>query len=389
VGFVAEESALTDGNCTRDSSVEKFEIVFPGLPHKHCFVQYGRGLFERAAEFASSLVSGRARAVIVSDETIASYYGERLLSNLNKCNLSTELIIFPPGESNKTWETLGAVLRGLVEAKVGRDGFLIALGGGVTGDIGGLAAALHCRGIDWMQLPTTTLAMADSALGGKTAVNLAGGKNLAGAFHQPAAVFADLDTLATLPLRHFRAGLAEVVKTAVMLDGELFSQLESSPLELLEQDNSRLERALLACARLKAGVVTRDEREAGERALLNAGHTIGHALEAAASGLLLHGEAVAVGLVLECRLAEWITGFPPAGTQRMINLLQAIGLPTIPPEGIDAGRLAGLLGLDKKARRGMVRFALPADIGKPHVSGREYTSPVEIDKVMSLLGRMF
>jgi 3-dehydroquinate synthase len=360
-------------------------MEFPGSPPKRCAVLYGSGLFEEAAGFAVSLAAGAAVAV-VSDETVAGFYAGRLLEALRARGLPAEPVVFTPGgEAGKNWETLGEVLLSLAKIGVGRDGLVIALGGGVPGDISGLAAALCCRGIAWIQMPTTTLAMADSALGGKTAVNSGGAKNLIGAFHQPSAVFADLDTLATLPTRHLRAGLAEVVKTALMLDGGLFELLESSPRDLLDHRGPRLRQALERCARLKAGIVARDEREAGERAVLNAGHTVGHALEAAAAPELLHGEAVALGLLLECRLAERLTGFPPEGTQRLRRLLNALGLPTAVPRSLDTSRLAELMSLDKKAKAGKLRFALPATVGNPFLRGGEWTSPVELDLVMDLL----
>jgi 3-dehydroquinate synthase len=363
--------------------VKRHTIEFPGSPPKRCTVLYGNGLLEEAAGFAASLAGGTAVAV-VSDETVAGLYGGRLLEALRDYDLIAEPVVIAPGESGKNWETLGKVLLKLPRIGVGRDGLVIALGGGVPGDIGGLAAALYCRGIAWIQMPTTTLAMADSALGGKTAVNSGGAKNLIGAFHQPSALFADLDTLATLPTRHLRAGLAEVVKTALMLDLGFFEQLESSPRELLDHRGPRLRQALERCARLKGEIVARDEREAGERAVLNAGHTIGHALEAAAPELL-HGEAVALGLLLECRLAERLAGFPPEDTQRLERLLHALDLPTVVPRGLDTSRLAELIGLDKKSKAGELRFALPAAVGRPYLLGGEWTSPVGLDRVMDLL----
>ena len=364
--------------------MENFDIEFPAQPARHCSVFFGSALFARAAEYAATLSGGSGIAVI-SDGRVASFYGDKLIQSLHTAGAKADLVTFPAGEDSKNWQVLGRLLQRLVELRIGRDGLVVALGGGVTGDLAGMAAALHCRGIAWLQLPTTTLAMADSALGGKTAVNVGGAKNLAGAFHQPAAIFADLDTLSTLEERHFRSGLAEAVKTALIIDSGLFAQLESGSSELLERSGTLLQQVLSRCSLLKAGVIARDEREAGERAVLNAGHTIGHALETASGGSLLHGEAVAIGLVLECGLAERLCRFPGEDLQRLVALLQALDLPTTIPQGITPEDVKRLMSADKKIRAGELRFALPGEIGRAAVTGSGWTISVDSKEVIEVL----
>ena len=358
--------------------MEKFDIDFPGSQPQRCVVAFGRDTFSDAAEFIAGDATG-GRVAVVSDENVAALYGGKLTDLLGRAGLVAELITFPAGEGSKNWGTLGLILEQMAAAGIGRDGAVAALGGGVSGDLAGAAAALYCRGIPWTQLPTTSLSMADSAIGGKTGVNINGVKNLAGAFHQPRAVFADLDTLASLPRRHLVAGLAEVVKMGLMFDAEIFELLESNPAGLSDPEGSLLEWVLSACARLKGEVVARDEREAGERALLNAGHTIGHAVEAASRGELLHGEAVAIGMSLECRLAERLVGFTREQTKRVLNLLSALGLPREIPRGLEKSAIRAFLKLDKKNKGGELRFALPAAIGGPAAFDGAWTLPVNAE----------
>jgi len=364
--------------------VENFDIEFPPQPSRRCRVFFGNGLFGRAAEYAAAL-SGESRIAVIADDRVAPLYGGDLLRHLQAARPKADLVTFPAGEGSKNWQVLGRLLQRMVELNIGRDGVVVALGGGVTGDLAGMAAALHCRGIAWLQLPTTTLAMADSAIGGKTAVNLGGAKNIAGAFHQPAAVFADLDTLSTLEARHFSAGLAEVVKTALITDAGLFARLESAQGALLDSSSSLLQQVLARCALLKAEVVARDELEAGERALLNAGHTIGHALESASGGQLLHGEAIAISLVLECRLAQKLCRFPGRDLQRLVALLQSLDLPTAVPAGAVPEDVMRFISADKKNRAGELRFALPEAIGRAVTTGCEWTVSVDPKDIIGML----
>lgn len=355
-----------------------FNIDFRGVPHRRCRVEFGEGVFGRCAEWISKNLTAR-RLIIVSDSNVAGLYDDNLSAHLGKKNLKIHLLTFPPGEENKNWSTLGSLIKDSVAACIGRDGLVLALGGGVTGDIGGMLAALYCRGIPWIQVPTSTMAMADSAVGGKTAVNIGGVKNVAGVFHQPLAVFADVGTLKTLPSRHLRSGLAEIVKTALVADAELFALLEASPDLYSDPTSAGLASALYKAAKLKAEIVHRDELEGGEREVLNAGHTIGHALETAAGGRLLHGEAVAIGLVFESKMAGEITGFPKKELERLTALLDAFQLPTRLPEDLEFEDIIRAMNLDKKSRSGKVRFALPSSIGKIEPRGPKKSWSLEVD----------
>jgi len=249
-----------------------------------------------------------------------------------------------------------------------RDACVIALGGGVVGDLAGFSAACWMRGIDFIQMPTTLLAMVDSSVGGKTGVNLPAGKNLVGAFHQPRAVVADIDTLATLPQREYRAGLAEVIKGAAIGDPDFFTWLEQHADALAERDDATLIEAIARKVRYKAGVVARDETEQGERALLNLGHTFGHALETAGKyTTLLHGEGVAVGMLLAAQLSERLGMSEAADTARLHRLLAKTGLPTAIPPGMDPQQLLALMRLDKKNTAGTLRLILWHGVGRAEI----------------------
>lgn len=263
---------------------------------------------------------------------------------------------------------------------------VVGLGGGVSSDLAGFLAATWHRGVPIVQIPTTLLAMVDAALGGKTAVDLPGGKNLVGAFHQPEALWADVDLLRTLPERHFRAGLAEAVKTAVALDAALFRELERRTSVLVRRDPGPVLALVARCLRLKAAVVARDPRDDGPRAALNFGHTVGHALEAASGFRVAHGEAVAIGIVAEARLAERLVGFPARETARIVALLRAFGLPTRLPRGVDPGAVAALTRRDKKVRATAVRCALPRALGRMP-PGSDPTVPADPERdILSSIG---
>jgi 3-dehydroquinate synthase len=279
--------------------------------------------------------------------------------------LRVETLVLPAGEAHKNLAAVARLLDALAQLGATRDACVLALGGGVVGDIAGFAAACWMRGIDFVQVPTTLLAMVDSAVGGKTGVDQPAGKNLIGAFHHPRAVIVDLDTLATLPDRELRAGLAEVIKTACIGDAGFFAWLEAHMDALLARDADALGHAIATCCRFKAGVVARDEREAGERALLNFGHTFGHALEVEAGyGALLHGEAVAVGMMLAARLSARLGMADDADAARLRALLQRCGLPIEPPPGLAADALLARMRLDKKNRAGSLRLILWRGIGR-------------------------
>lgn len=327
-------------------------------------VRIGRGLLE-PGELAA-LAPGR-HVMLVSDFHVAPLYLDRVRAAFGDKAIGQ--FVLPAGEQEKTLARFTELMQALASLGASRDATVVALGGGVVGDLAGFAAACWMRGVRFVQLPTTLLAMVDSSVGGKTAVDLAEGKNLVGAFHQPAAVLADIDTLATLPERELRAGLAEVVKAAAIGNAAFFTWLESNADALLARDAATLEHAIATAVRFKAGVVARDETERGERLLLNLGHTFGHAIETAQGyGGLLHGEAVAVGMLLAARLSARLGLADAADADRLQALLDRLRLPTAVPAGLGADALLARMRLDKKAVSGRLRLVLWRGIGRAEVA---------------------
>lgn len=312
-----------------------------------------------------SLVMGK-QALIITDENIAPLYLPAVQAALKTKTVHT--LIFPPGEQEKNLARFAEVMQVLAGMKASRDVTLIALGGGVVGDLTGFAAACWMRGVRFVQIPTTLLAMVDSSVGGKTAVDLESGKNLVGAFHQPVAVLADLSTLKTLPERELKAGLAEVIKYGAIFDVGFFSWLEKHIEQLLALDETALTEAISRSCRQKAGVVSRDETEHGERMLLNFGHTFGHAIETEQGyGGYLHGEAVAIGMCLAAKLSTQLKRAPAADAERLIKLLTRAGLPTSLPAELDSEALLMRMKLDKKAISGALRLILWRGLGRADV----------------------
>jgi 3-dehydroquinate synthase len=305
----------------------------------------------------------RARQVlIVSNETVAPLYLERLRGALSGFEVAEAIL--PDGERYKDLATLEQLFDALLAHRFGRDVTLIALGGGVVGDMAGFAAACYQRGVDFVQVPTTLLAQVDSSVGGKTGVNHPAGKNMIGAFHQPRAVLADTDTLASLPARELAAGLAEVIKYGLIRDPAFFDWLEAESAALLAREPAALAEAVERSCRNKAAVVAADEREAGQRALLNLGHTFGHAIEAGTGyGTWLHGEAVAAGMVMAADLSVRLGWLEPASAERVRRVIAACGLPTGAPAGMGLERWLELMAVDKKAAGGRVRLVLLRGIG--------------------------
>ncbi len=314
--------------------------------------------------------------VVVSDARVARLHGRRFVQRLAALGVEAVILTFPAGERFKTRETKALLEDRLLKRGAGRDTVVVALGGGVTGDLAGFLAATWHRGVPFVAIPTSLLAMVDAALGGKTAVDLPGGKNLVGAFHQPVSLWADVSVLRTLPTRNYREGLAEAVKTAAALDAALFRGLEADVTRLVLRDPRSIARIVSRCLLLKGRVVVSDERDAGRRAVLNFGHTVAHAIEAATDYRISHGEAVAIGVVAEARLAERVTGLPRAHADRIEALVAAFGLPVRPPAGIDRKRLVRAMSRDKKTRAGIVRCALPERIGRMP-AGDDPTVPVD------------
>ena len=303
------------------------------------------------------------RVAVVTNTTVGPLYLQPLVEALRARGVEVTSVVLPDGERYKDWATLGRIYDALLEQRCDRKSTLIALGGGVVGDLAGFAAATYMRGIPFIQVPTTLLAQVDSSIGGKTGINHPLGKNMIGAFYQPRMVLADTAVLKTLPAREFSAGMAEVIKHGLVRDAGFFSWLEQNMDKLLAGDAQALAHAVRRCCEIKAAVVAEDERETGVRALLNFGHTFGHAIESALGyGTWLHGEAVAAGMVmaadLSCRL-----GFVERGdVERIAHLLQRAQLPAAPPE-IGPDRFLELMGTDKKAEGGKLRFVLLDAIG--------------------------
>ena len=325
-------------------------------------IHIGAGLLADGGPLREAV--GGGRAAIITNDVVAPLYLERVRQALRGASAAT--IVLPDGERHKTLATLGGVYDELMAAKLDRKSTLIALGGGVIGDIAGFAAATWLRGLRYIQVPTTLLAQVDSSVGGKTGVNHPLGKNMIGAFHQPSCVLADTTVLKTLPEREVRAGLAEVLKYGLINDGEFFDWLARRAADLLALAPEPLADAVARCCRAKADIVARDEREAGARALLNLGHTFGHAIEAAAGyGVWLHGEAVAAGMVMAADLSSRLGWLDPAAARRVRAVIEDdFGMPAAPPADISVSRFIELMSSDKKAERGGIRFVLLRGIGK-------------------------
>jgi 3-dehydroquinate synthase len=327
--------------------------------HSRYPITIGSGLLGDRARL-DDLVPGRD-LMVVTNTTVGRLYLQRLRAGLGERNVSE--CILPDGEQHKTLQTAAAVFDELIRKKLNRDGIVLALGGGVVGDIAGFAAACYQRGIGYVQLPTTLLAQVDSSVGGKTGVNHSGGKNLIGAFHQPLAVVADTDTLSTLPDRELSAGLAEVIKYGCIADPQFLDWLESNMERLIARDVAALTYAISRSCEIKASVVVEDEREQGRRAILNFGHTFGHAIEAATDyERYLHGEAVALGMVMATDFSRELGLIDAAAKERVEGLVQRAGLPTEAPK-IGAARALELMRMDKKVLSGTVRLVLLERLG--------------------------
>jgi 3-dehydroquinate synthase len=324
-------------------------------------IHVGAGLLDRADLIAPSLV--QKKVAVVTNPTVAPLYLERVAAALAREGVEVVRIIVPDGEEHKDWRTLNGIFDALLEQRCARDTTLIALGGGVIGDLAGFAAATYQRGVPFVQIPTTLLAQVDSSVGGKTAINHPLGKNMIGAFHQPQLVVADMRTLETLPERELRSGLAEVIKHGLIRDAAFFGWIEAHLDRLLTRDPEALEHAVLRSIAIKAEIVGQDERERGSRALLNFGHTFGHAIETGLGyGAWLHGEAVAAGMVMAADLSRQLGLLPEADSARIRSLFARAGLPTS-ARGITPERMQQLMRLDKKAKGGRVHFVLLERLG--------------------------
>jgi 3-dehydroquinate synthase len=326
----------------------------------------GEGLLGRTDLFDAGLAGNQV--LVVSNETVAPLYLEDVRNALG--DRDVRVIILPDGEEFKTLGEMAKILDALVEARFARDCTLVALGGGVVGDMAGFAAACYQRGVAHVQVPTTLLAQVDSSVGGKTGVNHPHGKNMIGAFHQPTCVIADTETLSTLPSREFRAGLGEVIKYGLLWDADFFAWQEAHMPELLARDRDCLTTVIHRCCQIKAEMVSMDETESGVRALLNLGHTFGHAIEAGLGfGTWLHGEAVAAGLCLAADLSARLGRIGADDVRRVQRLVESTGLPIRAPGELSSERMVELMAVDKKIKGGKLRLVLLNAIGKAELDG--------------------
>lgn len=360
------------------------ETIPVGLGTRAYDIHVGGGMLARAGELLKPLAKGIVP--VVTDSHVAALHLPALTDALDKAGIESRAIVMPPGEVSKSFAGLERLCGALLDLEIDRKGLIIALGGGVMGDLTGFAAGVLKRGVAFAQIPTTLLAQVDSSVGGKTAINAVQGKNLVGLFHQPRIVIADTALLATLPRRELLAGYAEVVKYGALGDAQFFEWLEHKAAKALGGDEKAIVKAVAHSCRMKAEIVARDERETGDRALLNLGHTFGHALEAATgfSDRLIHGEGVAIGMALAFELSVKLGLCPGQDAERFRRHLQAVGLPSaigdIPGGRPSAGELIRHMAHDKKVADGKLTFILLRGLGQAFI-----TRDVPLDAVKDVL----
>jgi len=346
------------------------QTVHVNLAERSYDIRLGTAMLADSGRAIAELVPGVTHAVAITDENVQRPHAEAVAAALAEVDIETDLIVVPPGEETKSIETAAGLWEGLLELGADRRSLVVAVGGGVVGDLAGLIAATYARGLRFFQVPTTLLAQVDSSVGGKVGINLPGAKNMVGAFLQPAGVLVDTATLDTLAEREYRAGLAEVVKYGVILDADFFAELEAQREGLGGRDPQVLVPVIARCCRLKADVVEQDEREeSGLRAVLNYGHTFAHAFETLAGyGELLHGEAVAIGMMCAARLAERLGRVDGELVRRQEALLKSLSLPVETPS-LPADEIIQVMQRDKKVQHGRLRFVLPDRLGHVELVG--------------------
>ena len=338
------------------------ERITVSLGERSYPISIGAGLFDDPAQL--SFLSSKQKVVVISNITVAPLYAERILTLLQSLNCQASLLELPDGEQYKSLDTFNTIMGYLLEGNFARDVVVIALGGGVIGDLVGFAAACYQRGVDFIQMPTSLLSQVDSSVGGKTAVNHPLGKNMIGAFYQPKAVVIDTDCLKSLPPREFAAGMSEVIKYGIIYDHAFFTWLETHLEKLYQLDQQALTYAIARCCQIKAEVVAQDEKESGIRALLNLGHTFGHAIEAQLGyGNWLHGEAVAAGTVMAAKTAQLQGLIESQQVDRIISILKRAHLPVHTPENMSFADFMQHMMRDKKVLSGELRLVLPTSIG--------------------------
>jgi len=340
-------------------------IVQVPLGNRSYAIKVGGDLLSRLGAECARLKLGQ-RCAVITDSNVGKHFAKAALKSLSALGFESVLITVPAGEKSKRIAVVEKCFDQLAAHRLERKSFIVALGGGVVGDLAGFVAATYLRGIPFVQVPTTLLAQVDSSVGGKTGVNLKAGKNLVGAFYQPRLVLCDLDTLKTLPKREYISGLAEIIKYGIIYDAILFAQLERNLPKLLQRDEATLSTVIARCCEIKADVVGRDETDNGLRAILNFGHTIGHAIENSSGyGKFLHGEAIAIGQVAAAKLSHEILGLPSGDVARIEKLFVQAGLPVrIKLDSARRKKLLAAMQLDKKVSAGEIKFVLAEKIGK-------------------------
>ena len=350
-----------------DSSTNPIQTLQVDLGERSYPIHIGSGLLDQPERLTDHIAG--SSALVVSNTTVAPLYLDRVLPHLDRAGIRHDCVILEDGEEYKTLAAVESIIDRLIEQRHDRKTTLIALGGGVVGDITGFAAAIYQRGVPFIQIPTTLLSQVDSSVGGKTGVNHPLGKNMIGAFHQPRCVIADTDTLDSLPQRELSAGMAEVIKYGLIHDADFFAWLEREMEGLMQRDKTLLAEAIRISCETKAAVVAADEREAGLRAILNLGHTFGHAIESAMGyGNWLHGEAVAAGMVMAADLSERHGWIDPSVRQRSIELLHKAKLPTGAPADMSVEQFLDIMAIDKKVDAGVIKLVLLKSLGEAFVS---------------------
>jgi 3-dehydroquinate synthase len=363
----------------RGSVVAEMVELTVGLDERSYPVFIGAGILDRiGADLARRNIGNRY--AIVSDSTVARLYGRRLQQVLANAGLLAELFAFPAGEESKSLTVLGDLASQLAGKGFDRYDAIVALGGGVTGDLAGFLAASYMRGIPFVQVPTTLLAQVDSSVGGKTGVDIPQGKNMVGAFYQPKAVYIDTDVLQSLPPRELLGGIAEVIKYGVIRDPDFFTFLESNIDNIISLVPEAIARTIETCCRIKAAVVAEDEKEGHVRRILNYGHTIGHAVEGASQYSIIHGFAVAIGMVAEAKIAVMHGLLAPRENAKIVHILKSYDLPTEVPENLDRKEIRQYLLTDKKNVSGSILFVLPTAIGETVIS--DSVTDAQIDAVL-------
>ncbi len=363
-------------------STRKEEVlVTVGLGERSYPIRIARGLLNTLGRDLACRKIGN-RFCVISDDRVAGLYGEPLMRSLSASGLHAEIMTFPRGEASKKLETIATLARQLAKKGFDRGDALIALGGGVTGDITGFLASVYMRGIPFVQVPTTLLAQVDSSVGGKTGVDIPEGKNLIGTFYQPRAVYIDPDVLSTLPEQELLGGLAEVIKYGIIRDRTFFDFLAKNRKSILSLEDSSLLPLLARCCEIKANVVEEDEREGGLRRILNFGHTIGHAVEAASDFTLIHGLAIAIGMRAATDLAVLGNYCAPEDAMAVRRLLEDFNLPVEIPPGLDRSTIRRFLLSDKKTVGGRLFFVLPREIGRVTVTDK--VASADIDEVLGI-----